>query len=71
MRKATLHPTRKNIKSFNKYMEIFDTFNVHVPCYLLLNSLCVGLSKQVEHSAAEVVRVAVWIAQLIGYRIQE
>lgn len=41
------------------------------PGDLLLNGLGVGLSKQVEHGAAEVVGVAVWVAQLIGYRVQE
>lgn len=39
--------------------------------YLLLDCLRVGLGKQVQQSAAEVVCVAVGIAQLIRYGIQE
>lgn len=41
------------------------------PGDLLLDGLCVGLSKQVEHGAAEVVSVAVGVAQLIGDRVQK
>lgn len=38
---------------------------------LLLNRLGVGLGEQVEQGAAEVVRVAVRVAQLVGNGIQE
>lgn len=41
------------------------------PGDLLLDGLCVGLSKQVEHGAAEVMGVAVGVAQLVGNGIQE
>ena len=40
-------------------------------CDLLLDRLGVRLGKQIQKSAAEVVRVTVWIAQLIGNGIQE
>ena len=42
-----------------------------LPGNLLLDCLSVGLSKQVQHGAAEVMGVAVWVAQLIGDGIQE
>lgn len=45
--------------------------DVFLPSDLLLNRLRIGFSEQVEHGAAEVVRVAVWVTQLIGYRIEE
>lgn len=41
------------------------------PGDLLLDGLCVGLCKQVEHGAAEVVGVAVGVAQLVGDGVQE
>lgn len=41
------------------------------PGDLLLDGLSVGLGKQIEHRAAEVVSVAVGVTQLIGDRIQE
>lgn len=41
------------------------------PGDLLLDGLGVGLGKQVQHGAAEVVGVAVGVAQLVGYRVQE
>lgn len=41
------------------------------PGDLLLDGLSVGLSEQIEHGAAEVMSVAVGVAQLIGDRIQE
>lgn len=41
------------------------------PGDLLLDGLGVGLSEQVEHGAAEVVGVAVGVAQLIGDSVQE
>lgn len=41
------------------------------PGDLLLDGLRVGLSKQVEHGAAEVMGVAVGVAQLVGNGIQE
>lgn len=41
------------------------------PGDLLLNGLRVGLSKQVEHGAAEVMSVAVGVAQLVGNGVQE
>lgn len=41
------------------------------PGDLLLDGLGVGLSKQIQHGAAEVVSVAVGVAELIGNRIQE
>lgn len=44
---------------------------VFLPGDLLLNSLCVGFREQIKHGAAEVVRVAVRITQLIGYRVEE
>ena len=42
-----------------------------LPGNLFLYGLCVGLSEQVEERAAEVVGVAVGIAQLVRYRRQE
>lgn len=39
--------------------------------YLLLDGLGVGLGEQIEQGAAEVVRVAVGIAQLIGDRVEK
>lgn len=42
-----------------------------LPSDLLLNGLCVSFSEQVEHGAAEVVRVAVWVPQLISNSIEE
>ncbi len=42
-----------------------------IPGDLLLNGFSVGLCKQIQHGTAKVVCVAVWITQLIGYRIQE
>lgn len=41
------------------------------PGDLLLDGLGVGLGKQVQHGAAEVVGVAVGVAQLVGYCVQE
>lgn len=41
------------------------------PGDLLLDSFCVGLCKQVEHGAAEVVGVTVGVPQLVGDGIQE
>lgn len=41
------------------------------PGDLLLDGLSVGLGKQIEHRAAEVVSVTVGVTQLIGDRIQE
>lgn len=41
------------------------------PGDLLLDSLSVGFSKQIEHGAAEVVGVAVGVAQLICDCVQE
>ena len=41
------------------------------PGDLFLDGLGVGLSKQVEHGAAEVMGVAVGVAELIGYRVEE
>lgn len=41
------------------------------PSDLLLDSLSVGLCKQVQHGATEVVGVTVGIAQLVGNCIQE
>lgn len=41
------------------------------PGDLLLDSLSVGLCKQVQHGAAEVVSVAVGVSQLIGNCVQE
>lgn len=41
------------------------------PGDLLLDGLCVGLGKQIQHGATEVVSVAVGVAQLIGDRVQE
>ena len=42
-----------------------------LPCDLLLDGLRVGLGKQVEQSTAEVVGVAIGVAQLVHYGIQE
>lgn len=42
-----------------------------LPGDLLLNGLGVGLGKQVEHGAAEVMGVAVGVAQLVGYGVEE
>ena len=42
-----------------------------VPCDLLLDGFCIGLSKQIQQRTAEVVCVAVWVAQLVGDSIQE
>lgn len=41
------------------------------PGDLLLDGLGVGLSKQIQHGAAEVMSVAVGVAQLIGNCVQE
>lgn len=41
------------------------------PSDLLLDSLSVGLCKQVQHGATEVVGVTVGVSQLIGNCIQE
>ena len=41
------------------------------PGDLLLHGLCVGLSEEVEQAAAEVVRVTVWVPQLVGDGCQE
>ena len=41
------------------------------PCDLFLDGLCIGLRKQIEQSAAEVMRVTVGVAQLVGQGIQE
>lgn len=41
------------------------------PGDLLLDGLGVGLGEQVQHGAAEVVGVAVGVAQLVGYGVQE
>lgn len=41
------------------------------PSDLLLDGLSVGLSKEVQHGAAKVVRVAVGVPQLVGNGIQE
>ena len=41
------------------------------PCDLLLNGLCISLRKEGEQGAAEVVGVAIGVAQLVGYGIQE
>lgn len=38
---------------------------------MYLNGLGIGLNKQIQQCAAEVVRVTVWIAQLIGNCIQK
>lgn len=42
-----------------------------LPGDLFLNGFRVGLSKQVKHGAAEIVRMTVWVPQLIGNRVQE
>ena len=42
-----------------------------LPCDLLLDVLFVGLSKQVEKTAREVVGVGVRVPQLIGDAIEE
>ena len=42
-----------------------------LPCDLFLNSFSVGLCKKVQHGAAEVVSVAIWVPQLICNCIQE
>ena len=42
-----------------------------LPCDLFLNGFSVGFRKQVQQNTAEVVRVAVWIAQLVCNCIQE
>lgn len=41
------------------------------PCNLFLDSFSVGLCKKVQHGAAEVVSVAIWVPQLICNCIQE
>lgn len=41
------------------------------PGDLLLDCFCIGFSKQIQHSTAEIVGVAVWVSQLIGDGIQE
>lgn len=41
------------------------------PRDLLLHRLGVGLSEQVQEATAEVVRVAVRVAELVGDRVQE
>ena len=42
-----------------------------LPCDLLLDGLRVGLSKQVEEAAREVVGVGVRVPQLVGDTIEE
>ena len=42
-----------------------------LPCDLLLDVFFVGLSKQVEKTAREVVRVGVRVPQLVGDAIEE
>jgi len=39
--------------------------------YLLLDRLRVGLGEQVQHRTAEVVCVAVWVAQLVRNSVQK
>lgn len=41
------------------------------PCDLFLDSFSVGLCKKVQHGAAKIMSVAVWVPQLIGNCIQE
>lgn len=55
----------KNVKSSRPEL------NSASPGDLLLDGLSVGLSKQIQHGAAEVVSVTVGVAQLIGNCIQE
>ena len=45
--------------------------NLNAPGDLLLDGLCVGLSKQVEEAAGEVVGVGVGVPQLVGDAIEE
>ena len=45
--------------------------NSHLPSNLLLNGLCIGLCKEGEQGTAEVVGVAIGVAQLVGYGIQK
>lgn len=41
------------------------------PCYLFLDGFCVGLGKQVQQCAAEVMGMTVWVPQLVCNCIQE
>lgn len=41
------------------------------PGDLLLNGLGVGLREQIEQCAREIVRVTVWVTQLVCYCVQE
>ena len=45
--------------------------NLNAPGDLLLDGLSVGLSKQVEEAAGEVVGVGVGVPQLVGDAVQE
>ena len=47
------------------------TTDPNPPGDLFLDSLCVGLSKQVEEAAGEVVGVGVGVPQLVGDAIEE
>lgn len=53
------------------YFLYAERTKVFLPSDLLLNGLCIGFSEQVQHGAAEVVRVAVWVTELIGYRVEK
>ena len=42
-----------------------------IPSNLFLDGLGIGLGKEGEQSTGEIVGVAVWVPQLVGYGIQE
>jgi sarcosine oxidase gamma subunit len=62
---------RTQIQSDGKEGTILRHLKKLSPCDLFLDSFGVGLCKKVQHGAAEVVSVAVWVPQLICNCIQE
>jgi hypothetical protein len=66
------HSARPHDATSSKFLPHSKTRSVFtVPCDLLLDGFCIGLSKQIQQCATEVVCVAVWVAQLVGNSIQE
>ena len=53
------------------HLEVSGKQTSLLPCDLFLDSFSVGLCKKVQHCAAEVVSVAIWVPQLICNCIQE
>lgn len=53
------------IKGKRRNLEASEKQVSPLPCDLFLDSFSVGLGKKVQHGAAEVVSVAIWVPQLI------